>query len=349
MAGYGLRRMRIDQNGIPRGILRFGEHKSLQTDRVILVPGPGEETETVRWMYRKFVDHGNSEIEISTLLNAKNIKTDLGRSWTRGTVHQILTNEKYIGNNVYNRRSFKLKKNRVGNDPDMWIRADNAFEGIVEQKVFFTAQEIIRERNRRYSNEEMLCGLKRLFDHHGYLSGFIIDECENTPSSGSYQCRFGSLVRAYELIGFKPDRDYRYIEINRTLRRLHSDVVNDAIISIEKLGGIIKRHPATDLLTVNDEFTASIVVARCQQTPAGSLRWKIRLDAGLAPGITVALRMDQANETPLDYFLLPGLELAKDRIRLAQENGLMLDAFRFDSLEYFFYMAERTNITELVA
>ncbi len=40
MAGYGLRRMRIDQNGVAQGILQFGEHKSLQTDRVILVPGP---------------------------------------------------------------------------------------------------------------------------------------------------------------------------------------------------------------------------------------------------------------------------------------------------------------------
>ena len=38
------------------------------------------------------------------------ILTDLGRQWTRGTVHQMLINEKYIGNNVWNRVSFKLKK-----------------------------------------------------------------------------------------------------------------------------------------------------------------------------------------------------------------------------------------------
>ena len=43
MAGYGLRRMRVDQNGDAQGILQFGEHKSLQTDRVILVPGSDEE------------------------------------------------------------------------------------------------------------------------------------------------------------------------------------------------------------------------------------------------------------------------------------------------------------------
>lgn len=38
--GYGLRRMLIDQSGEPKGLLKHGECKSLQTDRVILVPGP---------------------------------------------------------------------------------------------------------------------------------------------------------------------------------------------------------------------------------------------------------------------------------------------------------------------
>jgi len=347
MAGFGLRRMRIDQNGVPQGILRFGEHKSLQTDRVVLVPGPKEEIETVCWIYRQFVDGGKVESEIAALLNARGIVTDLGRPWTRGTVHQILTNEKYIGNNVYNRRSFKLKKKRVENSPEMWIRADNAFEAIVDPQIFFTAQGMIRERNRRFSDEEMIERLRRLFDQHGYLSGIIIDESENMPSSGSYRHRFGSLIRAYELVGFERDRDYRYIEINRTLRRLHGEVVTDTIAAIEELGGRISRSPATDLLTVNREFTASVVIARCQQTPAGSLRWKIRLDTGLAPDITVALRMDATNESPLDYYLLPLFEMTTDRIRLAEENGLMLDAFRFDSLEFFFAMAERVRITEI--
>jgi hypothetical protein len=347
MAGYGLRRMRIDQNGTAQGILQFGEHKSLQTDRVILIPGPEEELETIRWIYRQFVDGGKVESEIAAGLSQRGIMTDLGRPWSRGTVHQMLTNEKYIGNNVYNRRSFKLKKKRVENSPEMWIRADKAFEAIVDPQIFFMAQGMIRERNRRFSGEEMLARLRRLFDHHGYLSGIIIDESENMPSSGSYRRRFGSLIRVYELVGFEPDRDYRYIEINRQIRQLYGEVVTDTISAIEELGGRIVRSPATDLLTVNREFTASIVIARCQKTPAGSLRWKIHLDTGLMPDITVALRMDEANEAPLDYYLLPRFEMATDRIRLAEDNGLMLDAFRFDSLEFFFAMAERVRITEI--
>jgi DNA invertase Pin-like site-specific DNA recombinase len=129
-AGYGLRRQLIDDQRNPKCELAVGARKSLQTDRVILVPGPDHEIRTVRRMYHLFVD-GHSEQEIAETLNAEGLRTDRSRSWTRGTVHQVLTNEKYVGDNVYNRTSFKLKKRRVRNPPDMWIRANGAFAPIV--------------------------------------------------------------------------------------------------------------------------------------------------------------------------------------------------------------------------
>ena len=294
--GYGLRRNLIDQAGTAKGELARGEHKSIQTDRVVLVPGTPEEVDTVRWMYRAFVKDSKLEREIADLLNQRGAMTDLGRPWTRGTVHQVLINEKYIGNNVWNRGSFKLKKKRVRNSPDMWIRAEGAFEPIVDRSLFEAAQSIIRERSHKLSNEEMLEVLRGLLQDRGYLSGLIIDEAERLPSSSAYQSRFGNLLRAYELVGFTPDRDYRYIEINRTLRRMHPQIVTDTIAGIEKAGGSVAQDPATDLLTINQEFTASIVVVRCRTTPAGSLRWLIHFDTGLWPDITVAVRMDQPNQ-----------------------------------------------------
>ena len=115
----------------------MGEHKSIQTDRVILIPGPDEEVKIVRWIYQTFIDEGKSESEIAKSLNAQGVVTDFGRAWNRATVHQVLTNEKYIGNNVYHRTSFKLKRKHVENPQDKWIRADGMFEGIVEPEVFF--------------------------------------------------------------------------------------------------------------------------------------------------------------------------------------------------------------------
>lgn len=345
--GYGLRRQLIDQSGAPKTVLARGEHKSLQTDRVILIPGPPEEIRTVRWIYRSFVEQEKSEAEIAAILNARGILTDLGRSWTRGTVHQVLINEKYIGNNVWNRGSFKLKKKRVRNSPDMWIRADGAFEAIVSPDLFHAAQAIIAARSHKLTDEEMLDVLRRILGEHDELSGLIIDETEGTPSSSAYQSRFGSLLRAYQLVGYTPVRDYRYIEINRALRRMHPQIVADTIAGIETAGGAVIQDPQTDLLTINAEFTASIVIVRCRQTQAGSLRWHIRLDTGLRPDITVAVRMDEPNRAALDYYLLPRMDMNAAVLRLARDNGIELDAYRFDTLGPLFDLTARTNIRKV--
>jgi DNA invertase Pin-like site-specific DNA recombinase len=298
LPGFGLRRMLRDQSGQQKGSLGRGEQKSIQTDRVILVPGPPEEAEAVRWMYRLFVEEGKVESQIAALMNEKGLRTDLNHSWSRGTVHQVLTNEKYIGNNVYNRVSFKLKKKRVINPPGMWIRAAGAFEPIIPYEQFYTAQGMIRERSRRYTNDEMLDHLRTLLGREGQLSGLLIDEADGMASSAVYRSRFSSLIRAYELIGYTPDRDYQFIETNRQLRLMHPKVIEDTITRMRQLGGVVTIDTSTDLLNVNGEFTASVVIARCRQTEAGAFRWLIRLDAGLKPDITVAVRMDAINGSP---------------------------------------------------
>lgn len=344
MAGYGLRRQLVDEHRRPKAELAHGEQKSLQTDRVVLVPGPRDELRTVRRMYRLFVEQRRSESEIAAILNSERILTDLGRPWTRGTVHQVLTNEKYVGNNVFNRVSFKLKKKRVRNPPELLVRADGAFDAVVDAALFAAAREIIDARSRRLSDAEMLDRLTALYDGTGWLSALVIDEREDMPSSSAYRNRFGTLLRAYALVGFDPSRDYRYVETNRFLRSLHPQQLADTIAAIERVGGTVARDAATDLLTVNGEFTASIVIVRCFETRAGALRWKIRLDTGLRPDITVALRMDRDNRDVLDYYLLPRFDFNNTRLRMAEENGLHLDAYRFDTLDPFLALTARSPV-----
>jgi len=345
--GYGLRRRLIDQSGAAKGELARGEQKSIQTDRVVLVPGPPEEVETVRWIYETFVQTGVQEREIAALLNARGIPTDLGRPWTRATVHQVLINEKYIGANVWNRVSYKLKKRRVRNAPEMWIRAEDAFEPLVDRGLFAAAQVVIRARSCRVSNEEMIEGLKGLYRERGVLSALIIDESEHLPSSSAYRSRFGSLIRAYQLVGFTPARDYQYVEINRALRRVHADVIGEVLAAIEDLGGRVEQNAETDLLTVNGEFTTSIVVARCREAYGGSLRWHIRFDESLRPDLTVAVRMEEDNAKRLDYYLLPRIDMSRAALRLREFNEVSLDAYRFETLDRFFDMAARAQLREV--
>ena len=340
-AGIGLRRLLVDERGESKGVLTRGEHKSLQTDRVILIPGPPEERDLVRRIYRLFTITGMTESAIALLLNSEGVLTDLGRPWSRATVHEVLTNEKYIGNNVFNRQSFKLKQHRVRNPPEKWIRAEGVFEPVVGHEDFLRAREIILARSKRFSDEELLEQLQRLLAQHGAISGLIIDERTDMPSSSAYRSRFGSLLRAYQLIGYRPVRDYRYLQINQHLRGLHPQVLSEIDAGIAATGGSTTTNPETGLLTINGELTISVALARCHEGGNGAYRWRFAFDNLLLPDITVAVRMAGGNTTPLDYFLFPSLDLEGGRLRVAEQNGLSIDAYRFDDLAELFELAVR--------
>ena len=117
------------------------------------------------------------------LLNGRGILGEDGRPWTRATVHQVLINPKYIGANVYNRRSFKLKHKRINNPMQMWIWRDGAFEPIVTASLFEQARTIIESRHRHLSDQELLERLRQLLRLQGRLSGI---ETEEMPSSSCY-------------------------------------------------------------------------------------------------------------------------------------------------------------------
>jgi DNA invertase Pin-like site-specific DNA recombinase len=345
-AGFGLRRMLIDQAGAPKGHLKIGEQKSLQTDRVVLTPGPEEEQVIVRWIYSAFVNEGKTERQIANELNERKVLTDLGRPWTRGTIHQILTNEKYIGNNVYHRTSYKLKRKHVLNPREMWIRSDQAFPAVVDAGIFAQAQELILARARRFTDEEMLECLKSLWNRQGKISGLLIDEEEAMPSSAAFRHRFGSLIRAYSLVGYTPETDYSFIEINRYLRLKHPEVVQEVISRLAGMGVPVERDPATELLVLDHELTVSLVLARCLRTETGSSRWLLRFEESYRPDLTIAVRMDETNRAIKDYYLVPAIDLADTKLRLAENNHAMLDAYRFDDLEFFFDLARRVRVED---
>jgi hypothetical protein len=145
--------------------------------------------------------------------------------------------------------------------------------------------------------------------------------------------------------GYRPEHDYEYLTINRELRRQHQQLVAEILTNLQVVA-TVTRDATTDLLTINYEFSASIVLARCTTTPTGRLRWKIRLDTILHPDITIAARMTGNNDAILDYYLFPTNEMTKQHVRLAEDNGLAMDPYRFDNLDLFTSLAARASITE---
>ena len=348
VAGFGLRRMLLDETGIPKQELSIGQRKSLLTERVILMPGPHDELETVLWIYDQFIV-GMSETEIATQLNSKGVKNYFGRPWSRGTVCEVLTNEKYIGNNLFNRTSGKMKSKAKPNPESEWVRKERAFEPIVDMERFYTVQGIYRERSKKTTDDELLQGLRDLYAKQGRLSALIIDEADFLPPSSLYRTRFGGLLRAYRMIGYTPEHDYQYVAINQRLRALHANIVADVVHSIESLcGRQIPVDPESYLLELNYNLSISIVISRCFTTPAGTRRWKIRFDSGLHPDITVAVRMDTRNETIKDYYILPALEFSYEQIKLTEDNVGLLDSFRTDTLDYLLNLSVNISLDKAV-
>ena len=349
MAGYGLRRLLVDENGIAKEILSFRKRKSIQTDRVILIPGPKNEIKIVNRIYDLFIDNNVPEFIIAERLNEQSIPAENGTSWTRAKIHQILTNEKYIGNNIYNKTSSKLKSRLVKNPKHEWVRCDKAYKPIISKKKYNKAQEIIQLRSIHLTNEDLLEKLKQKLESNGKLSGFIIDEDDTGPSSSVYRTRFGGLLRAYTLIGYKPEHDYSYLKINEALRSFHSEIIEDFKGEILKSNCHIDEYKYAPMLYINDEFLISVLVTKCIHMKSGKLRWKVRCDNSQKADITIVIRMNSQNISPLDFYIIPKIENEYNKMCMTETNNIRLDLYRFDNLDKLLQIITRMKVRELYA
>jgi hypothetical protein len=64
-----------------------------------------------------------------------------------------------------------------------------------------------------------------------------------------------------------------------------------------------------DLLTINCDYTACLILARCQETHAANHHWHLRFDESLSPDVMLAARLQP--EEILDYYLLPRLNVLR--------------------------------------
>jgi DNA invertase Pin-like site-specific DNA recombinase len=235
--GYGLRRQLLDSEGKVRGILSFGERKNLQTDRVVLIPGPKRELAVIRNIFDLFTMERKSASEIADILNLRKIQLESGHPWVKNRILRILTDPKYMGTSVFNRMSGKLQQTPVRNQFENWILRDGAIKATISREQYALAQRIMCWRTTAGTNEQILDQLRWLQKKVGRLTTTIINVDRAAPSVAVLQRRFGSLTEAYRLIGYKPDRNYRVIE-QGTLVRLRPvgmqtlmDAVRDAVES----------------------------------------------------------------------------------------------------------------------
>jgi DNA invertase Pin-like site-specific DNA recombinase len=328
---YALQRVLVDEKLQPKGILKDGDRKYLQTDHVRLQPGPANEVAVVKWIFHRFLEL-RSEKTIASELNRHRIPTSAGGRWRAPLITRILKNENYVGNIVYNRRSWKLRGKLVHNPHNVWVRSEGCIEPIVGLEVFRAARKIIEERRVDLSEEEMLTRLRRTLMKEGRLSPRIINKTVGLPCHHVYIAHFGSIRNAYKLIGYTSKRNCSYIDTRHVWADLLAKLALEVTAKIEKIGGRIVACDSTDGLHVNGTVNIFFRVAR--RIPGGkehySSRWMIHRRR-LPDGWIVAIRLGDRNNSILDYLLVPTTGTARNTIRFSEKVRDRLGIERFET------------------
>jgi len=337
--GYSLRRHLLDENGNRKMPLAFHQRKSLQTERVILVPGPEEELKIVEWVYELFVDHKKSLAEIARILNSQGLENACGREWSTLSVKELLANEKYIGNCVYNRTSKKLGGKWRRNPRREWVIKSGAFEPVVSSERFEQARRQLIENIEQYSDNDLLDSLTAIWCHQHGLSRDAIDAVKIGPSPNTFRKHFGNLLNAFEKVGYGNPRNC----VRSHSSKIRSDIRNTIVDGVRKLGGVVAMPPGhTCQLRINGEINVTITIGRTSPASARHSQnyWRFGYSSKQKPDMLIVARLDRGKV--MDYYILPYLFLpAGAWLSVSGINYRRLEGFRTTTLRPFINLCAR--------
>lgn len=312
LPGYGLRRMLISSAGVPRQELSLGERKGVATDRVILVPGPRNEVQTVKGIYRMRISEKLSVSAIARKLNRDKVPRPGHSEWDFSAIRKILTHPKYVGCAVFGQVSKRLHTPVVKVPKSEWIVKPGAFEPIIDPATFAKAQTFFKPRPIPKTDEELLDDLRTLLASEGRLSFNLITDSSQAMSPGTYYKRFGSLYKAYKLIGYDCPDWLGGPETRRRVRAVREELISQIVrmfpneVSVVKPGG----HWRTRL-RLFERLTISVVVARSALPHKASRRWIVEPPLSERQFITLVARMDESNRAIVDLHVVPKFNRAK--------------------------------------
>lgn len=331
-AGYGLRRMLCGRDGQTKGTLMFGDRKALADDRVFLVLGPPDEVKIVRKVYDWYLNEKLGDTAISRRLNAMKIPTASGREWVAADVLNILTNEKYIGNLTYNRHSSKLHTSRIINPPGLWRRNVGAFQGIVSEEVFRAAVAERTRRHRRWTANDLLEVLRHLYKAHGRVSQRLISAQEGGPHPKCFALRFGSMANAYARAGIPATKFENVVLTNRAMRMLHSRIVDEIGLHVERTGGSVLTGRTHGSLLINGQIRLRVQVVRSREDSRGQLRWRFGAAWKAMPDFGLFALLTKTNDSVEGYYLMPKNVCELGAQMLRAETPSDWAEYRFETL-----------------
>lgn len=318
---YGFQRLLLDETRKPVQILAEGQRKSIQNQRVTLIPGSGQHGAVVRRIFKNCTESRWGPNRIAASLNSEDIPSPGGGEWDGSKVRHILVNEQYVGTMVYNKTTQKLKTPSRQNPKPEWVRTCSAFEAIVDQATFDEAQRLLAQAALRYTPEFMLAQLERLLQEHTLLRPSLIRFDSEAPSPAAYAKHFVSLDAAYQQV-FRVALTEVRTEVESLLR-----------------GVVPNIESYEDFLVLNRKFT--VLIQPSVPVPYGyNQYWYFRPDGRGTVDITLGVPVSGPKIPQiLGYLVLPRL-LVQDRgIRLFGSSKPRLDMYGYHGLDVIFQLA----------
>ena len=138
------------------GLPPYGYDVDPETKRLVINE---HEAEAVRIIFKMFV-RGEGYLTIADELNRLGYKTKRGTEFTKTSFYNMLRNEKYIGNYVYNRSQPKdVRGRRNGHtykDRSEWITNEGTVPAIIDVDTFNLAQQRQAEYRKKFPNSKAI-------------------------------------------------------------------------------------------------------------------------------------------------------------------------------------------------
>lgn len=341
--GFGLRRMLVSSNREPKCLLSRGERKSIQSDRVILVPGPDDEVRCVRDIFRMFTDEQKWPAAIAAELRAKGVRYNGAKrvAWYALAVNRLLKNPNYCGCSVFGHYTHRLRIRRITNPRDLWTVTKGAWQPIVDEDTFNRAQKQFEDQTIHKSDADLLAGLRQLLEEHGEISERLLNDSPYLPSIRPYALRFGSLSEACAKIGYIRPKlaATRSKRVGRSLRdQLIAQIVAtdpNGITVIQSDGHFRPRLRVSGRL---------VSVFLCRNKQFGEVhRWILNRPPGERTRMALLIFMNPGNSTVMDLFVVPDTE-SQTRYMVSINDPFLSRGKKLGSVEDFLEAVRILNV-----
>jgi len=343
--GYGLRRMLVSPSKVPKQPLASGERKSIATDRVVLIPGPEIEVRWIKEIFRMFLVERRTVYGIARELNRKSVGRPDASKWDYLAVYHILSHPKYAGCNVFARSTAQLYTQPVKLPKTQWVLMPGAFEPVVDMDTFEKTQALLEARTITQSDEQVLNSLRALLAKEGKLSLQLIHDSPETPSPSTYRHRFGSLRRAYQLVGYGDPGQFRSLDVRHRTMVLRDQLIDRVVRTFPREISVIRRSGRwRSRLQTAGGTIVSVLIARSIRSWKNSIRWQVDPHSRERSSATLLARLTEDNERFLDFHVFSNID-PKRRFRLSLKDPWLRSGKKLPELDQLCVLLRRMGRT----